>query len=259
MALQGVLPNPAPYQYVSTYIVCAINVLNIVRGPAATFFFYLGPQREYFQGSMTVMSNNSTWCRDLFAGNPQTNTFEQPNITRDTFQQLYNWMSDGNPSNIARDVTFQGLTSTAAGFQKMIKICIAAWRLRCNAMEDLLVGLLGIGYFRGGLLPNAGDIDLVFKEMQGSMLCRYMCVSFNVRMMDWRNQPPQFLDLLKVARQHLEIQTEFFHMITDTALKYGEVRMPPDLKNYPICLFHTHSDKTRCWADEHTFGSHPWL
>jgi hypothetical protein len=127
-------------------------------------------------------------------------------------------------------------------------------------MEDLLIGLLGIGYLRSGLSPSAGDIDLAFKETRGlSRLCGYMSVSFNIRMLDWQNQPPQFLDVLNVVRQHTKIQTDFFYMVGEAALKDGRIQQPRELKDYTICDFHSHSDRIECWAAQHTFGSHPFL
>jgi hypothetical protein len=260
MALQGTIPNPAPHQYVATYILCAINVLNIARRFPGTFVFYIGPQREFQQVQALVMLNNSSLCRRIYAANPQSNVFHFPDTTLDTFQQLYNWMSNGSPSHIADDVAFQGLTNTAVGIRKMIKIYIAAHKLGCNAMEDLLIGLLGIGYFRSGLSPSAGDIDLAFAETAGlSSLCDYMTASFNIRLMNWQIQPPNFVSVFNVARLYTKIQTDFFQMIGDAALQDRRILRPRDLKDYTICDYHSHGDGAGCWAATHTFGSHPFL
>jgi hypothetical protein len=241
-------------------------VLKIVRGTHLVpriFSFYLGPRRELFLGQALLLLNNSSYCRDLFAENPQTTRFEAADITLATFQQLYHWISFDDPRQIAQDVAFRGLTRSAFAVQEMLKVCIAAWKLKCNAIEDLLIGLLGIGYFRSGLSPSAEDIDLVFKETLGfdpvSRLCHYMSVSFNIRMMDWQNQPPEFLDVLTVARKHSKIQTDFFYMIGEAALKDGRIQKPRELMDYTICDFHTHSAGTGCWAAQHTFASHPFL
>jgi hypothetical protein len=218
---------------------------------------YVGPQRECFEIPAKILSDNSSFFRDLFARNPGQNVFRLLDTNAVAFGKLHEWLY-GDPSVIAKGITLGALNCGELGIQEMLEAYIAARKLKFTALEDLAMGLLGLGYYSSNIQPSSAHFELAHRETsQDSKLRFYLAISFYYSMMNWEQHGPS-ANTLTVARQYPQLQDEFFSMCRDTMLTKGRLWKPEPVWSCAICEFHNHPKEEYCWASSHSFVTHPF-
>jgi hypothetical protein len=199
--------------------------------------------------------NNSIYFRDLFAVNPGWNAYDIPDINPQCLRIILSWLYHGNDISTVRAITSMRLNYDD-GIRDMIDIYIVAHKLKFLVIEELAIGILGLGYYSGGFGPRARDIYTAYRDTEANSGLRcYIAVSLCYSMLFWAEGQGPPADVIAVMQFIPELQADFSRMNAEV---YGRQSRPIPVEDHPICNFHYHPRGAFCWAGPHTFASYPF-